>query len=71
MAVIRCSECLALPNAFTLTVRGTPWGITSAFSLWGGKFLNTVGIDVASWGYITGQNGEALKNSVFAESQVC
>ena len=58
---------LALLNAFTLTVRGTPWGITSAFSLWGGKFLNTVGIDVASWGYFTGQNGEALKNSVLAD----
>ena len=30
---------LALLNALTLTVRGTPWGITSAFALWGGKSL--------------------------------
>ena len=59
---------LALLNALTLTVRGTPWGITSAFALWGGKFLNTVGIDVASWGYFTGPTGEALKNSVLADS---
>ena len=59
---------LALLNALTLTVRGTPWGITSAFALWGGKFLNTVGVDVASWGYFTGPTGEALKNSVLADS---
>ena len=59
---------LALLNALTLTVRGTPWGITSAFALWGGKFLNTVGVDVASWGYFTGPNGVALQNTVLADS---
>ncbi|PAF19237.1 hypothetical protein CHH61_23445, partial [Shouchella clausii] len=42
---------LALLNALTLTIRGTPWGITSAFALWGGKTLMAMGIDVTSWGY--------------------
>lgn len=59
---------LALLNALTLTVRGTPWGITSAFALWGGKALSVFGVDVASWGYFAGANGEALKNTVLADS---
>ncbi|ART76530.1 hypothetical protein B4U37_10990 [Sutcliffiella horikoshii] len=59
---------LALLNALTLAVRGNPWGITSAFALWGGKALMLVGIDVSSWGYFTGANGEALTQSVLADS---
>ena len=59
---------LAVLNALTLTVRGTPWGITSAFALWGGKFLNAIGADVSSWGYFSGANGEALKATVLADS---
>ncbi len=35
---------LALLNALTLTVRGTPWGITPAFALWGGKALMATGV---------------------------
>ncbi|MGE1099229.1 YeeE/YedE family protein, partial [Bacillus altitudinis] len=30
---------LAVLNALTLAVRGNPWGITSAFALWGGKAM--------------------------------
>ncbi|WP_462412480.1 YeeE/YedE family protein [Neobacillus sp. Marseille-QA0830] len=59
---------LAVLNALVLTVRGNPWGITSAFALWGGKFLNGVGIDVSSWGYFAGPNGQALKDTVLADS---
>ncbi|WP_404433262.1 YeeE/YedE family protein [Sutcliffiella horikoshii] len=59
---------LALLNALTLAVRGNPWGITSAFALWGGKALMLVGIDVSSWGYFTGANGEALTQTVLADS---
>ena len=59
---------LAILNALVLTIRGNPWGITSAFALWGGKFLNTVGLDVSSWGYFTGPTGEALKTTVLADS---
>jgi uncharacterized protein len=59
---------LAILNALTLTVRGTPWGITSAFALWGGKALMATGVDVSTWGYFAGANGEALKNTVLADS---
>jgi uncharacterized protein len=59
---------LALLNALTLTVRGTPWGITSAFALWGGKALMATGVDVSTWGYFAGANGEALANTVLADS---
>ncbi|WP_257968031.1 YeeE/YedE family protein [Peribacillus deserti] len=59
---------LALLNALTLTIRGNPWGITSAFALWGGKALMAAGVDVSSWSYFTGPNGAALTNTVFADS---
>ncbi|WP_152446503.1 YeeE/YedE family protein [Bacillus sp. THAF10] len=59
---------LALLNALTLAVRGNPWGITSAFALWGGKALMLVGIDVSSWGYFSGKNGMALTQTVLADS---
>lgn len=59
---------LALLNALTLAVRGNPWGITSAFALWGGKTLMLIGVDVSSWGYFTGANGEALTQTVLADS---
>ncbi|MRX73073.1 YeeE/YedE family protein [Bacillus lacus] len=60
---------LAVLNALTLTVRGTPWGITSAFALWGGKFLMMLGIDVSAWGYFaTEANTAALNNTVLADT---
>ncbi|WP_370465067.1 YeeE/YedE family protein [Neobacillus kokaensis] len=59
---------LAVLNALTLTVRGTPWGITSAFALWGAKTLMAAGVDVTSWGFFSGANGEALKKTVLADS---
>ncbi|MGJ9459113.1 YeeE/YedE family protein [Oceanobacillus sp. CF4.6] len=59
---------LAILNALTLTVRGQPWGITSAFALWGGKTLQAIGIDVTSWGYFTGATAEALSQTVLADS---
>ncbi|UOR13067.1 YeeE/YedE family protein [Halobacillus amylolyticus] len=58
---------LAVLNAITLSVRGNPWGITSAFALWGSKFLQTFGVDVASWGYWQG-NTEPLNQTVLADS---
>jgi uncharacterized membrane protein YedE/YeeE len=59
---------LALLNALTLTIRGNPWGITSAFALWGGKILVALGMDVSSWGYFSGGNGAALSHTVLADS---
>ena len=40
---------LALLNYATLALAGRPWGITSAFALWGAKVASGLGVDVASW----------------------
>ncbi|MFB4394025.1 MULTISPECIES: YeeE/YedE family protein [unclassified Pseudomonas] len=42
---------LALLNYATLALAGRPWGITSAFALWGAKTLNGLGVDVGSWAF--------------------
>ncbi|MBM3770371.1 MAG: YeeE/YedE family protein [Acidimicrobiia bacterium] len=42
---------LAVVNIATLGIAGRPWGVTSAFALWGSKMLAAVGVDVASWPY--------------------
>jgi len=59
---------LAVLNALTLTIRGNPWGITSAFALWGSKALELVGIDVSGWGYWEGANAAQLSQSILADS---
>ena len=40
---------LAGLNALTLWVSGGAWGVTFAFSMWGSKILDAVGVDVLSW----------------------
>ena len=40
---------LALLNFATLWLAGRPWGVTSAFVLWGGKGLDAAGVAVTSW----------------------
>ena len=59
---------LAILNALTLLTRGQPWGITSAFSLWGSKIASSFGVDVANWGYWQGANAAALNASIFVDS---
>ncbi len=59
---------LAVLNALTLLTRGAPWGITSAFALWGSKVAEVFGVDVASWGYWSGESAQALQSSIFADS---
>lgn len=59
---------LAVLNAVTLMTRGTPWGVTSAFALWGSKVAQFFGIDVASWGYWQGESAAVLQSSIFADS---
>lgn len=56
---------LMLVNIATLVTAGRPWGITSAFALWGAKFTAAVGVDVASWPYWRGD--PAIATSVFAD----
>lgn len=42
---------LVILNFATLALAGRPWGVTSAFALWGAKLFMGLGIDVASWPY--------------------
>jgi uncharacterized membrane protein YedE/YeeE len=42
---------LALLNFATLALSGRPWGVTSAFALWGAKLFSVAGIDVTNWPY--------------------
>ncbi len=42
---------LAAVNIFTLGLAGRPWGVTSAFTLWGAKALSAAGVAVESWRY--------------------
>jgi uncharacterized membrane protein YedE/YeeE len=59
---------LAIGNFATLYLAGRPWGITSAFALWGSKILAVSGVDVASWGYWrVPARAQALRESVFAD----
>lgn len=59
---------LAVFNALTLLVRGTPWGVTSAFALWGSKVAMFFGIDVTEWVYWSGDRAAALDQSVLMNS---
>ena len=42
---------LAAVNVSTLLLAGRPWGVTSAFALWGAKITAFIGIDVTNWSY--------------------
>lgn len=57
---------LALVNILVLLTWGWPWGITSAFALWGSKLAALIGFAPASWPYWQGQES-ALSASVFAD----
>lgn len=59
---------LAMVNVSTLILAGRPWGVTSAFALWGAKIAAPFGVDVGSWPYWQrpGQLA-ALENSVLLD----
>lgn len=42
---------LAGLNFATLALAGRPWGVTSAFALWGAKIAGGLGFDVGAWPY--------------------
>ena len=55
-------------NAAVLFVSGQPWGITSAFGLWGSKILGGLGVDVSHWTFWqVPSNAKSLAGSVFAD----
>lgn len=60
------SLVLAVGSALVLLLSGKPWGITSAFALWGAKISQALGIQVTDWGYWqTEANAAALNSSIF------
>jgi uncharacterized membrane protein YedE/YeeE len=59
---------LALLNFATLALAGRPWGITSAFALWGSKAAALIGFDPASWPFWSSPaQRAALEGSVLAD----
>ncbi len=56
---------LAVVNIATLLLAGRPWGVTSAFALWGAKAAQALGIPVHTWPYWTAPAQKtALESSV-------
>lgn len=59
---------LAGVNIATLLLAGRPWGVTSAFALWGAKFIQGLGVDVSQWAYWARPgSAEALEASIFSD----
>ncbi|MCY6379856.1 YeeE/YedE family protein [Hoeflea prorocentri] len=58
---------LAFVGIATLLVLSRPWGITSAFTLWGAKLAQAGGADFADWSYWSPRMAW-LNQSVFADS---
>jgi uncharacterized membrane protein YedE/YeeE len=59
---------LALLNFVTLWLAGRPWGITSAYGLWGGMLLQAAGLPVISWsGYSSPEMRAAFQKGALAD----
>lgn len=59
---------LAAVNVSTLLLAGRPWGVTSAFALWGGKIALFMGIDINGWAYWQRPGlSSALEQSIFTD----
>ncbi|AGT31683.1 membrane protein [Geobacillus genomosp. 3] len=57
---------LAVMNVLVLMVKGSPWGITSAFALWGAKFVQLFGVDPTAWAYWQDEaKRQALANPLY------
>ncbi|MEE1656021.1 YeeE/YedE family protein [Microvirga sp. CF3062] len=64
--IVAGAVALALLNFVTLYLAGRPWGVTSAFALWGSKIAAVIGFDVASWPYWSTPARQAeLTGSIF------
>ncbi|MCE4067656.1 MULTISPECIES: YeeE/YedE family protein [Pseudomonas] len=59
---------LALLNFATLALAGRPWGVTSAFALWGAKAFESLGIAVDQWAFWQADaNAKALAAPVWRD----
>lgn len=61
---------LAGVSLATLIVLGRPWGITSAFALWGGQIATAAGVDVASWPYWQSRQGWLSRSALLDPTSV-
>lgn len=60
---------LAVLNLGVLLTSGGPWGVTSAFSLWGSKAVGALGLaEPATWEFWSGDSAETLRGPVLAHS---
>ncbi|NNV04869.1 YeeE/YedE family protein [Geobacillus sp. C56-T2] len=60
---------LAFVNALVLLISGKPWGITSAFALWGAKAVQLFGIDPTAWTYWQDEaKRQALANPLYYDT---
>ncbi len=59
---------LAALNFLTLCLAGRPWGITSAYGLWGGLLLQAAGAPVTHWsGYSSPEMQGAMQRGALAD----
>src|SRR2546423_2348194 len=59
---------LAALNGLTPAVSPPPWGITSAFALWGSKTLRSFGVGVGHWAYWSNtEHARALGRPILAD----
>lgn len=59
---------LAAVNVSTLLLAGRPWGVTSAFALWGGKIALFLGVDINNWAYWQREGASiSLEQSIFVD----
>ena len=60
---------LAVLNLGVLLVSGSPWGVTTAFALWGSKAAGALGIaEPSTWDFWSGARADVLDGSVLAEA---
>ncbi|MCK8785713.1 YeeE/YedE family protein [Roseomonas sp. NAR14] len=66
--ILAGAVALAILNFVTLALSGRPWGITSAFALWGSKIAALIGFEPAGWPYFAAPAARAaLEGSVFRD----
>jgi len=58
---------IAAVSIATLLTLSRPWGITSAFALWGAKIAGALGWNVETWDYWS-RSGDALEQSIFSDA---
>lgn len=58
---------IAAVSIATLLTLSRPWGITSAFALWGAKIASALGWNVETWSYWS-RSGDVLERSIFSDA---